>query len=617
MTITRFEIDCASGLGYTLIMSNAPKPLTATPSPNLNWSSDGAPISDQYDDIYFSVDGGLAETRAVFLQGCGLPGAWEDVDIFTIGELGSGSGLNFLAAWELWQRTAKPEQILHFVSIEAFPWSSDDLRKGLAHWPELEPLAERLIEQWPGQVKGVHRIHFGNVSLTLFHMPVREALSSMNAKIDAWFLDGFSPAKNPDMWSDDVFKSLAELSNSGATLATFTVAGHVRRGLSEVGFTVNKKPGFGRKRERLEAVLDGLSHKAFTHSQTHSPVIIGGGIAGASIAKAYHRRGVSPCLIDPEPDLRSAASGNPRALVMPRLDVQDRPESRFFLAAYLYALGQYQAEGSVCETGVFQMAKSQAEALRFEKLIRYAPLPTRHMTLMGQEQARNLCGLEIVCELGGLYFKHAQTIDPKKTIRQWTQNCQRIKDCAVRVSKQDDLWVVYNDSGEILAKTDTLFITAGANILDLAALDVRFTLGQICWGESEIRPNTALIYGGYCLPYKGGVLLGASHDHVGAGQNNRVSDKDSREVMDEYSKIVHDELLTSSFQSRASVRVTTKNTLPIAASYKDGCYVLSGLGSRGFMMAPLLGEALVCAARGEPSPLCLKTSVRFGAREKS
>ena len=176
---------------------------------------------------------------------------------------------------------------------------------------------------------------------------------------------------------------------------------------------------------------------------------------------------------------------------------------------------------------------------------------------------------------------------------------------------------MYNDSGKILAKTDALFITPGANILDLAALDVRFTRGQICWGESEVRSNTALIYGGYCLPYQDGVLLGASHDHVGAGQNNRVSDKDRHEVMDEYSKIIHDKLLISSFQSRASVRVTTKNTLPIAAPYKDGCYVLSGLGSRGFMMAPLLGEALVCAARGEPSPLCLKTSVRFGAREKS
>ena len=278
-------------------MSTSPKPLTATPKPKLDWGREGTPSSTEYDDIYFSVDGGLEETKAVFLQGCGLPQAWKNKQVFTIGELGFGSGLNFLAAWELWTQTANPSQQLHFISIEAYPWTSEDLQKALTHWPTLEAYAAPLIEQWPGQVKGVHRLHFGNVHLTLFHMPIDEALSTMDAQIDAWFLDGFSPSKNPDMWSEDVFNALAKHSAPNAKLATFTVAGHVRRGLGNASFDVEKKPGFGRKRERLEATLKDSKPLEITTPYTDKPpVIIGGGIAGASIARAYQRRGISPDL---------------------------------------------------------------------------------------------------------------------------------------------------------------------------------------------------------------------------------------------------------------------------------------------------------------------------------
>ena len=598
-------------------MSTSPKSLTATPKPTLDWGREGTPASTEYGDIYFSVDGGIAETKAVFLQGCGLPQAWEDTHVFTIGELGFGSGLNFLAAWELWAQTAKPSQHLHFISVEAYPWTPEDLQKALAHWPSLAPYAEQLIKQWPGEVKGVHRLHFGNVHLTLLHMPIDEALATMDAKINAWFLDGFSPSKNPDMWSEDVFSALAKHSAPNAKLATFTVAGHVRRGLENAGFAVEKKPGFGRKRERLEAIIKDTESLVVTTTYNNKPpVIIGGGIAGASIARAYQRRGIAPILIDPEPDLQSAASGNPRALVMPRLDLQDRPESRFFLNAYLYALNQYKESSVVRKTGALQLAKTENEAIRFDKLANQIPLPPHHLKRVSNDGAEQICGLEISLAHGGLHFPQAQTIDPKKLIQNWTKDCTRIHDSIAKVTKHGDLWKTENKRGEVLALTDKLFVTAGANILDLARLDVRFTRGQISWGKTDTLPNCTITYGGYCTTYEDNILLGATHEHVEQGQSSKLKTEDAQENIDVFAQVFGHEYNAEDFKSRAAIRVTTKDTLPISYQFQENYYVMSGLGSRGFMMAPLLGEALVCDALGEPSPLCTQTRMRFGAREK-
>ena len=590
-------------------MSTGPKPLTAPPAPNLDWSRDGTPASSSFNDIYFSVDGGLEETAAVFLKACNLPKAWEDEPVFVIGELGFGSGLNFLAAWDLWNKTAGPEQCLHFVSVEAYPWPAEDLRKALGAWPELKPLAEQLIDLWPGQVKGVHRLHFGNVTLTLFHEDIDRALGNMDARMDAWFLDGFSPAKNPDMWSQAVFDKLAALSNPGAMIGTFTVAGHVRRGLAQAGFNVSKKPGFGRKRERLEAIYPGAPEPE--KPSKYAPVILGSGIAGAYLAQSFSRRGVAPILIDPETDLASAASGNPTGLVMPRLDLQDRPESRFFLAAYLYALAQYENAGAVQTQGILHLAKSDNDKTRFDKLSAQAPLPPHHLKRVDALQSAKISGLNIDQSMGGLYFPHAQTIDPKAAITAWTKNCTRITDCAAKILRQDGLWHVQNSGGEILAVTDKLFVTVGANILDLAELDVRFTRGQICWGDAENLPRTTLTYGGYCAPFKNGLLLGATHDHVGPGQNTDTRPEDTQANIDEFVTLCGADIDAKKWKSRAAIRVTTKDTLPIAYQKEEGLFVMSGLGSRGMMMAPLLGEALVCKALGEPAPLCAATKLRF------
>ncbi|NNC38180.1 MAG: FAD-dependent oxidoreductase [Acidimicrobiales bacterium] len=601
-------------------MNKAQNPLTGTPAPALDWSRDGTPASTSFDDIYFSVDGGLEETENVFLKGNDLPNRWLGCETFCIGELGFGSGLNFLACWNLWQDTARPDARLHFISIEAYPWSADDLRKALNHFPELADYAEPLINQWPGQVKGMHRLHFGKVNLTLIHMDVERALAQYQGPdIDAWFLDGFSPAKNPDMWSPAVLEALGKLSADSATIGTFTVAGDVRRGLQKAGFAVERKPGFGRKRHRLEARYIKTAKEKPDHVIDSAPIIIGAGIAGASIAHAFSRRGINPVLIDPAPDLSNAASGNPAALVMPRLDLQDRPESRFFLNAYLYAVQLYEKDGDTLQTGAVHLAKSSDEQNRFEKIAAQAALPASDMQLISKEEVEQYLNLTITPPYSGLKFPHALTIDPLETITSFTAKCTKICKKATNIVRKGNDWTVLDDNEDELARSSVIFITSGADLKAISGINelpVRFTRGQIVWGESEVVPGQPITYGGYALKYANGLMLGATHEHVECGQLTDVRTEDDDENIKNFEALTGQSVPLSQTKSRAAVRVTTKDTLPISTEIEPGLFVMTGLGSRGFMMAPLLGEALVCEVLGEPLPITRLTKMRFGTREK-
>ena len=214
----------------------------------LDWGDDGQPRSRLYGDVYFSAVDGLAESRAVFLQGCGLPDAWQGRQRFTVGELGFGTGLNILALLDLWRKHRPGEGRLHVFSIEAHPISAGEAARALAHWPELADVSRLLLTRWPGRARGVHRVEFPEFGaiLDLAVMQVEPALAGWDGAADAWFLDGFSPALNPAMWREEVMRLVAARSAPGARAATFTVAGHVRRSLAAAGFTVEKQPGFGR-----------------------------------------------------------------------------------------------------------------------------------------------------------------------------------------------------------------------------------------------------------------------------------------------------------------------------------------------------------------------------------
>lgn len=225
----------------------------------------GAPRSKEFDDVYFSDADGLAETRHVFLEGNGLPGAWAGRKRFVIAETGLGTGLNFLAAWKCFRENSTTPTLpphvggartgggLHYISFEKYPLRPEEIREYLKPWEnEFTHELSRLLEIYPMRIPGFHRVMVEEgVHLTLIFDDVNKALPELEAQVDCWFLDGFKPASNPDMWSETVFRNMARLSAPGATFATFTAAGAVKRGLAAAGFEVNKVKGFGKKRDML------------------------------------------------------------------------------------------------------------------------------------------------------------------------------------------------------------------------------------------------------------------------------------------------------------------------------------------------------------------------------
>jgi tRNA U34 5-methylaminomethyl-2-thiouridine-forming methyltransferase MnmC len=218
--------------------------------PELNWRDGVIPVATRFDDPYFSLSGGLAETRHVFLAGNGLPDRVRDG--FQIAELGFGTGLNLLAT--VLAHTGP--QHLHYTSFEAFPLPAADIERALQAFPELAPSLPGFLSQWAA---GATTLQFPNLTATIILGDARQYLTTWTGKADAWFLDGFSPAKNPELWSPDLMVEVARHTAPGGTFATYTAAGHVRRALAEAGFTVTRQPGFGRKRHMTTGYLPPLA----------------------------------------------------------------------------------------------------------------------------------------------------------------------------------------------------------------------------------------------------------------------------------------------------------------------------------------------------------------------
>lgn len=212
----------------------------------LEWREGRVPVSVRFDDPYFSLDDGLAETRHVFLDGNDLPARFADG--FHVAELGFGTGLNFLTAWAAW-RAAGVAGRFRFTSFEAFPMDARAMEKALGAFPEVTDLAVQLVAAGGGSAE------FEDASLTVIEGDAREKLAAWDGRADAWFLDGFSPAKNPELWGADLMAAVARHTVPAGTVATYTAAGFVRRGLEDAGFSVSRVPGFGRKRHMTRGVL--------------------------------------------------------------------------------------------------------------------------------------------------------------------------------------------------------------------------------------------------------------------------------------------------------------------------------------------------------------------------
>lgn len=567
----------------------------------LDWSADGQPRSRLYGDVYFSAEDGLAEARAVFLAGCGLPDAWTSRARFTVAELGFGTGLNILALIDLWWRTRPEGAYLHVFSIEAHPITADEARRALSHWPELADLAQRLIAHWPGRARGMHRIEIPDLGVLLDVAigEVTEALSGWSGRADAWFLDGFAPARNPAMWTDEVLGLVAARSAPGAIAATFTVAGQVRRGLAAAGFEVKKAPGFGRKRERLAARWPGEARATATRTKV---AIVGAGIAGASAARAVRALGGEAVVFDAE-GRGSGASGNPAALVTPRLDAGLGPPAALFAQAFRRAVGLYDAMPQIgVSRGALQLETQGRDAARFAKVAASDLFePGALQPLTAAESARRLGE----AAPPALDLTDGRVIEPARLLADWLPHVVRAK--VARVERDGQGWRLIDEDGATLARADAVILACALQTADLTCgLPLHPVRGQAsftAWPD----PPPAAAFGGYAIPTRDGLLFGATQDR---GETARdVNDEDHRRnlgFLAEGLPTLAKRLADAPLEGRASIRVATPDNLPVAGrapGAPDELFVLAGFGARGFTLAPLLAEHVAALIVGAPSPL--------------
>ncbi len=539
----------------------------------LDWSEPSGPRAADYGDVYFSAEDGLEETRAVFLAGCALPEAWQGRRHFVVGELGFGTGLNALALWQLWRETRPAGAWLDFISVEKHPLSRDEAVRAFAAWPDLEPLATRLLAQWPSRQKGVHRLVFpeDGFAITVVHDAVEAALADMDFRADAWFLDGFAPAKNDAMWSQDVLDQVGRLSAPGARVGTFTVAGHVRRGLQAAGFKVAKHPGFGRKRERLEAVFPGTP--AATRPPPQKVAIIGAGIAGASLARAFAGRGSEVVVFDAAGPA-GGASGALAGLLTPRLERADRPHVRATLAAFDYARRCYEDFDGFHPGGVVRLAKDEREARRFAGIA----------ALMDER---------VEWDGAVLQMHAAARIEPARIVAQMLGDVPVHEARIASIAETDSDVLLADADGETLCRADCVVFACGAGTA-VWYPDISPSAGQVAVFASE-APAQPVTWGGYACAAPGGVLVGATHV---AGEEAGPAEPAIADFREAFERHFPSSKAGGVVQTWHGVRASTPDRLPVAGALAPRTFILSGLGSRGFAHAPLLAEHVAALAHG-------------------
>ena len=567
-------------------MPDHPPPSLRT-SP-LAWDEADAPRSILYDDVYYSSDNGLAESRAVFLDGCRLPEAWAACAHFVVGELGFGTGLNIVALMDLWRRTRPSGAHLHVFSVEAHPIAARDAARALAAWPEVAEVAAAITARWPGVARGFHRIDLPQFGATIdvAIMSALEGLRAWSGPADAWFLDGFAPARNRDMWTYEVLEMVAARSAPGAHVASFTVAGQVRRDLQSLGFAVERVPGFGRKRHRLEALAPGARRRQGAPPKV---VVVGAGIAGASLARAFAAMNVAAVALDGA-GRGSGASGGPAALVAPRLDAGLGDIAALFAQAFGRATALYDAvEGAVVEKGAEQRRVGPKDAARFAAIAGADLFEPDAMRLTPH----------------GLRIDPAEIVEPEVVLGAWLGDVRQARIEALAWS--DGVWRLFDADGDVVEEAEVVCLAAGMDCARLAVgLPLHPVRGQASLAFGAPR-RPAVLFGDYVIPTRQGLLFGATHDRGDVDLRPRAGDhaRNIEAVAQAFPELAAD-LSTRPLDAWTGIRATTRDFLPLAGAVpgaKPGLYVLSGLGSRGFTLAPLLAEHIAASALSLPSPL--------------
>lgn len=643
---------------------NPQPPTPPLTSADLEWQ-EGTPVSVQFADVYFSREDGAAESRYVFLEQNGLPQRWREWQTpgsFTIGETGFGTGLNFFCARELWQSLRSPGQHLHFVSVEQFPLQAADMEKAYAQRPAFAPFAAQLLRQYPPLVSGLHRLHFpaDNLTLTLVLADATEGLAQVEGSVDAWFLDGFAPARNPQMWIPALFSQMARLSHTGTTFATFTSAGIVKRGLRDAGFVVDKHPGHGPKRDMLKGHLQqsprplhwpAAEQPWFRYAPVSSTpgrvAVIGAGLAGCNTAYALARRGWQVSVLERHAAIAQGASGNSTGITYARLSPHDTAQNRWYIGSYLYACRFIRtlfesrgiAPGQDWDlNGVLQLAFDDEE-MHTQRTLQAAGLwPDTIARSLDAAATRDYMG--VPCDHGSLLMKDGGWLNPAAlcTLLLDQRGVQVHTGFAVSaLERSAEGWHIAGLPGVfdavVLANTFDALAFSGAAHLPLR--QVRGQVSHIPATANSSALQHAINYDGYINPARDGShCVGATFHPRERDPAERIEDhQDNLNRLRAALPTLANQLAPPAAEhlsGRVGFRCQTPDYLPVVgplpdsaafeALYADaakglaspslppcpllpGLFVSTAFGAKGITGAPLAAEMLAAYLSGEPQPV--------------
>ena len=621
----------------------------------LNWR-DEQPESTLFGDIYFSVEDGIAETQHVFINSNQLPARLADLlptSRFTIGETGFGTGLNFLCARDLWLRDAPKGARLQFISCERFPLALEDLKRALHRFSNNAEFASgtaQLIEQWPAAFKGFHKLHFdqGRIELWLLFGDAAEQLSQLDRPVDAWFLDGFAPSKNPEMWSPELFQQLGRLSHTETTFATFTSAGVVKRGLAEQGFSIQKVAGFGRKREMICGNMDAPRtldtfeqpwHQRPPHRKPTRIAVIGAGLAGATTAYRLASEGIVVDLFEREAEPAQGGSGNPQGALYAKLPAKPTPAGRFhtlglqFTINWLKALGLNNGkEADLC--GLLQLAVDDGERVRQQEFIDQNQYPADLVHAIDADEASRLLGT--ATPHPALHFPNAGWASPPKLVEKLLQHPLIHSHFGTEIQsiqKVEDGWLL---NGSEAVFSHVIFTTAYEMepIEELCKVSLKPIRGQTTWTDApkESPLNKVVCGAGYISPaLNGQYCFGASFT---PGDRSRDIREDEHQhnlaLLKSVLPSLHQQLETLPRTGRVAQRAGSRDYLPLIGTLCDsyrmselysglktnakaqfsgeapwltGLMINTGHGSKGLVSCPIAAEILTAEILNQPYPL--------------
>ena len=630
--------------------------------PVIDWHGE-VPVSRTSGDIYFSTDNGLAETDYVFIDGNQLPSRWArapQTRPFVIAEIGFGTGLNALRTLSRWRSEGGAGRALHYIGIEHAPLGRADIERTLAHWPELGELTTTLLRRWPDPLPGCHRRRFPEwgVTLDLWWGDAAETLDDLASYgqrwVDAWYLDGFAPAREQGPWCDSVYRSMAALSRPGATFATFTAAGAVRRGLSEAGFRVEKRPGFGAKREALWGELERVDARtpAMTPWDLNpSPgplqqvLILGAGLAGAHLARVLAERGVRVTVLEAHA-VAGGGSGNLQGITYTRLSRLHNPLTDFSLASFQYATNlydQWRARGDL-EVGVdmgsggylqlnddTETLSALAQALK--------PCPGFAEILSADAIAERL-GIRPRC--GGIHYQRGGWLDPRAVCR------VALSHPGIRVIEQcgpvslyttpEGIWQAVDTHGATLASAPMAVLATASAVRAHPGLEwlplttIRGQTTHVPTQPALQQLDLALCDQGYLPPAREGIhCMGASYGPGDCAMDEREAEHAHNVAM--MQSALPDLALTppaAGWRGHVALRCNSNDYLPVLGVAPDrarfeetyarlrhdrkeridaalpclsGLAVFTALGSRGLSAAPLGAEIIADQLLGGPPAL--------------